>query len=87
MIFWVKEWENNHLVKDITIEMNEDDTRTHKVFNALEKACYEFDLGKPIWLETNIREFKKRSSTKFRKDSFIEEIPFDFLEFSVIEED
>jgi len=87
MRFWVKEWKNNHLVKDMTIEMNGEDTRTHKVFAALEKACYEFDLGKPIWLESNIREFKKRSTTKFRKDSFVEEIPFDFLEFSVLEED
>ena len=47
----------------------------------------EFDLGKPIWLDSNIREFQKHSSTKFRQDNFIEEIDFDFLELHVIEED
>ncbi|MCR5273507.1 MAG: hypothetical protein K6E13_11095 [Lachnospiraceae bacterium] len=87
MRIWVREWKDNHLIKDTTITDERDDTRTHKVFNALDEACMELDLGRPIWLDNNIKEFKKNASTKFRKDSFIEEIPFDFLEFTVIEED
>jgi hypothetical protein len=47
----------------------------------------EFDLGKPIWLESNIREFQRHAKTRFHQDSFIEEIDFDYLEFHVIEED
>lgn len=87
MKIWGKIWKNNHLLKDITIERSEDDTRTHKIFHALDDICYEFDLGKPIWLDSNISEFKRLSRTRFRQDSFIEEIPFDFLEIQVIEED
>lgn len=87
MRIWGKIWKNNHLLKDTTIEDFSDDTRTHKVFHALDEICLEFDLGKPIWLDSNIREFQKHSSTKFRQDNFIEEIDFDFLEFHVIEED
>ena len=49
--------------------------------------CYDFDLGKPIWLDSNIQEFKRHSKTRFYQDSFIEEIPFDYLELQVIEED
>ena len=87
MRIWGKIWKDNHLLKDTTIEDHSNDTRTHKVFHALDDICLEFDLGKPIWLDSNIREFQKHSATKFRQDNFIEEIDFDFLELHVIEED
>ena len=86
MRIWFKIFDNTHLIKDETIENYENDTRTHKIFNALEKACYDFDLPKPIWLETNVKEFKKRGVTKFTKDNFVEEIEFDYLEIHIIEE-
>ena len=87
MKIWGKIWKDNHLVRDVTVERPEDDTRTHKIFHALDDICYEFDLGKPIWLDSNISEFQRLGRTRFRQDSFIEEIPFDFLEIQVIEED
>lgn len=83
---WIKEFKDNHLLKDITIEDVTDDTRTHKVFNALEKGCYELDIPQPIWLDSNIRDFKKYARTRFTKDSFIEEVDFDYLDFHIIEE-
>lgn len=87
MRIWGKIWKDNHLLRDTVIENHAQDTRTHKVFGALEEICYEFDLGQPIWLDSNIREFQRHSKTRFTKDSFIEEIPFDYLELHVIEED
>lgn len=87
MRIWGKLWKSNHLLKDVVIEDDSADTRTHKVFQSLEQICMEFDLGKPIWLDSNIREFKKHSRVKFYQDSFIEEIEFDFLELLVLEED
>ena len=87
MRIWGKIWKNNHLLKDTTIEDDSDDTRTHKICHALDEICLEFDLGKPIWLDSNIREFQRHSSTKFRQDNFIEEIDFDFLELHIIDED
>jgi hypothetical protein len=75
------------MIKDTVICDDTQDTRTHKVFNSVEKLCYEFDLGKPIWLDSNINDFKKHNKTRFTKDSFIEDIDFDFLEIQVIEED
>lgn len=44
--------ENNHLLRDTTIEDFSDNTRTHNVFHALDEICLEFDLGKPIWLDS-----------------------------------
>ena len=87
MRIWGKIWKNNHLLRDTTIEDFSDNTRTHKVFHALDEICYQFDLSKPIWLESNIREFKRHAKTRFRQDSFVDEVDFDFLEFQVIEED
>ena len=40
-----------------------------------------------IWLNTNIDEFKRNDKTRFRRDNFIDDIDFDFLEIHVIEED
>ncbi len=87
MRIWGKLFKENHLIKDITIEDYSYETRTHKIFNALDKMCLEFDLQRPIWLESNIKDFKRNSKTRFRKESFIEDVPFDYLEFHVIEED
>lgn len=87
MRIWAKEILDNRLVKDIVITDNSDDTRTHKVFHALEEICQVFDLGKPIWLDSTISDFQIHSKTRFTKDCFIEEIDFDYLEFQVIEED
>lgn len=84
---WGKIFHNNHLIQDTVICDDSADTRTTKVFRALEEICYQFDLGKPIWLDSNIRDFQLHARTKFHKDNFIEEISFDYLDFQVIEED
>ena len=84
---WARLFENNHMLKDTVICDSTNDTRTHKVFHALDEICREFDLGKPIWLESNIRDFQKHAKVRFYKDSFIEQIDFDYLELQVIEED
>ena len=84
---WAKIWKENHMLCDTVIIDDREDTRTHKVFRALDEVCIRFDLGKPIWLDSNIREFQQHAKTRFRQDSFIEQIPFDYLEFEIIEED
>ena len=87
MRIWFKMIKDNRLLKDTTITDESDDTRTHKIFGALEQACYEFDLSRPIWLDANVNEFKQNAKTRFRQESFVEIIEFDFLEMHVIEED
>ncbi|MCI8599749.1 MAG: hypothetical protein HFJ10_15120 [Lachnospiraceae bacterium] len=84
---WAKIWKSNHMLKDTVICDSTEDTRTHKVFHALDEICSEFDLGRPIWLDSNIREFQRHAKVRFYGDSFIESIDFDYLEIQVIEED
>ena len=87
MRFWARIFTDKRMQKDAVVENTDDDTRTHKVFKALEKICHDLDLSGPIWLESNIADFKRFSKVRFTQDNFIEEIPFDYLEFLVLEED
>ena len=84
---WGKLFRDNRMVRDITICNDAEDTRTHKVFHAVDEICYAFDLSKPIWLESNIWEFRRHARTRFFQDSFVDDIDFDYLDFHVIEED
>lgn len=87
MRIWFREFKENHMLRDLVVEDYSDETRTHKVFNALDKACLEFDLSKPIWLDVNVNDFKRTKKARFTADSFIDSIDFDYLEMLVIEED
>lgn len=75
------------MIRDTVICDDTPDTRTHKVFHAIEQISYEFDLEQPIWLDANVREFQKHAKTRFTNDNFVESISFDYLEIHVIEED
>ena len=84
---WAKIFRDNRMLADTVICDASKDTRTHKVFRALDEVCGQFDLGKPIWLDANISDFKRHRKTRFLQDSFVEQVDFDYLEIQVIEED
>lgn len=85
---WAKIIDAGKIVKNMTIENSDSSlNRTKKIFQAIDEACYAYDLSKPLWLDKNISEFKKSSKTRFTKDNFVDEIDFDYLEIEVIEED
>lgn len=83
---WGKIYKENRLIMDTVVSDSSDDTRTHKIFHALESICYEFDLSKPIWLDSTIRDFQKHDKARFYQDNFIDSIDFDYLEIQIIEE-
>jgi len=85
---WAKIMVSGKMVKNMTIENSDSPlNRTKKIFNSIDEICYAYDLSKPIWLDKNIREFKKNSRTRFTKDNFVDEIEFDSMDIEVIEED
>ncbi len=83
---WGKVFKDNKMIRDTVICNTSDDTRTHKIFHALEEICHEFDLSKPIWLDATIEDFKKHDRTRFYQDNFMDCIDFDYLEIHIIEE-
>ena len=84
---WARMYANGRCIRDTVIADPGKKTRTAKVFAAVDGICREFDLAKPLWLDKNIKEFKKMSKTSFNQDSFIETISFDTLKIEIIEED
>ena len=87
MRIWFREIKDSRPLQNQILEDLSEDTRTHKVFGAIEKICHDWDLAVPIWLDSNVAEFKRRSVTRFNQDNFIDEIEFDYLEIRVLEED
>lgn len=84
---WAKLIKNTRVMKDTVICISDYSlTRTAMVFQSMEDICYQFDLGKPIWLDSTVKEFKTHSKARFYQDNFIESIEFDFMEIQVIEE-
>lgn len=83
---WGKIMKDNRMVKDTVICDTSADTRTHKIFHALDEICREFDLSKPIWLDCTIEEFKRHNKARFYQDNFVDSIEFDYLEIHIIEE-
>lgn len=84
---WAKIFKDNRMLKDIVIcNDNIELNRTRKIFDAIDDICYQFDLSKPIWLDSTVADFKKHDKTRFTPDNFIDRIDFDYLEIHVIEE-
>lgn len=85
---WAKIFKENRMLCDMVICNDKTDmTRTQKIFAAIDQVCYDYDLSKPIWLESTIEDFKRHDKTRFTSDNFIDKIDFDYLEIQVIEED
>lgn len=83
---WGKEIKDGRLLRDTVICDDSGSSRTQKVLSALEAVCVAFDLSKPIWLDSNIEEFRRLDKTRFHQDHFVEPVDFDYLEIHVIEE-
>lgn len=85
---WAKVFKDNRMVKDMVV--CNDSTklrRTQKVFQAVDEICRSYDLAKPLWLDSTIKDFQRHDKTRFTQDNFMEPIEFDYLEIHVIEED
>ena len=87
MRIWFKLWKDTKLLRDYTVENFSDDTRTHKIMDAIDEACLKLDLAKPIWLDSAVEEFKRTAQARFYADAFMENIDFDYMQIHVIEED
>lgn len=85
---WAKIFKSNRMIKDMVVcNEDKDMRRTQKIFEALDEVCRTYDLSKPIWLNSNIEDFKRHDKVRFTKDNFMDQIDFDYLEIHVIEED
>lgn len=80
-------YKDTHILKSMVVCDDSKDNRTKKIFHALDTLCHEFDLGSPIWLDANIKDFQRFSKVRFTQDNFIEVLDFDYFQLQIIEED
>ena len=45
-------------------------SRTQMVFDSLDSICYEFNLEKPMWLDSTVKDFKYHDKARFTQDNF-----------------
>lgn len=84
---WGKLIKDNRLIQDTVICQSDYSlSRTQMIFNSLDSICYQFNLEKPMWLDSTVKDFQNHDKTRFTQDNFIETVDFDFLEIQVLEE-
>ena len=68
---WAKIFKDNRMIKDMVVCNDSTELRrTQKIFAAIDEICREYDLSKPIWLDSTIADFKRHDKTRFVQDNF-----------------
>lgn len=57
------------------------------VAEALQSACVELDIARPMWLSLNDRDMEQYRRTTLTQDNFMEDIRFDRMEIEILEEE
>ncbi|MEG2540088.1 MAG: hypothetical protein RSA01_10885, partial [Clostridium sp.] len=84
---WGKLIKDNKLISQVEYTYEYDDIEYQQQLTyCITEICREFDIQKPYWLNSNLREYNKYKKTSFRQDNFIEEIEFDIFEIEVLDE-
>lgn len=79
---WVRTVKHHRMVKQQVIPCEANDPQA-----ALDEACQQLDLSRPLWLEKNQREWEQFGQTRFLPDAFVEAVAFDRLEIELIDPD
>ena len=61
---------NSKILKDTVICDETGNRRTQKVLTAWKRSAIPLTWKKPIWLESNLSDFKQHSKTRFYQDKF-----------------
>ena len=79
---WVRLMRKNRIEKDITRPCTMEEWQ-----DALENACHDLDVPRPMILPRHERDWEEFSQARFLKDHFVEDVPFDRMEVEFIDPD
>ena len=79
---WVRLMHKTRIERDTTVECTHEDW-----IDALEKACHQLDVSRPMVLPRHERDWEQFSPARFLKEHFEEDIPFDRMEVEFIDPD
>ena len=77
---WVRVMRRQRILKHCTLPCDRIDPQ-----DALQAACQQLDIPRPLWLEKNSRDWASFGQTRFLMDAFFEPVDFDHLELQLIE--
>lgn len=76
---WAKIHKKSKIVKDAYEVTTKEDTES-----SLREICKQFDVSVPMWSNKNHMQWEEHNITRFFKDDFIDDFPYDNLEISFI---
>lgn len=79
---WVRLMHRTHIQKDIVIPCRVDEWQ-----EALEKACHDLDVPRPMILPRHERDWDQFTQARFLSEHFVESIAFDRMEVEFIDPD
>lgn len=79
---WVRLMHKTRIERDMTVECAHEEWQ-----DALEKACRQLDVGRPMVLPRHERDWEQFSQARFLKEHFVEDISFDRMEVEFIDPD
>lgn len=74
---WGKLIKHNKIIKDKVVTAGGGENYQQDLKKCIIVLCSEFDIEKPYWLPTNLKEYNRRGKTIFTQDNFIDRFPFD----------
>ena len=79
---WVRLMHKNHILRDAAVDCAHNEWQT-----ALDTACRQLDMPRPLILARHERDWEQFSQARFLKEHFVEDIPFDRMEVELIDPD
>ena len=79
---WVRLIKRNRIERDASVPCLRTEWQ-----DALNAACHQLDVAKPMVLPRHERDWEQFSQARFLKEHFVEDIPFDRMEVEFIDPD
>lgn len=79
---WVRLMRRTRIEKDATVDCAHEDWQ-----QALDAACRQMDMPRPLILPRHERDWQQFSQARFLPEHFMESVPFDRMEVEFIDPD
>ena len=79
---WVRLMRKSRIERDLTV-----DCAHEKWQEALEDACHQLDVSRPMILPRHERDFAQFNQARFLPEHFVESVAFDRMEVEFIDPD
>ena len=79
---WVRLMHKTRIDRDVTVACAHEAWR-----EAMDEACHQLDVPRPMILPRHERDWKQFNQTRFLREHFVEDVPFDRMEVEFIDPD